>query len=171
MKKFLAIAIVLMMVPFSAFSMEMISDADMDDVTGQAGVTIALDNITIYQRIDGLSYTDTDGAAYVGAANAGTIGIDQIEQTITLKAIGGSVDPSTYGITAADCRPLTIDVAAGTAIGTAIIIGLPTLEITVSEFSFNPYLSDGTTDVSFGTVTVGQQTIAILGGVVEIAAH
>jgi hypothetical protein len=191
MKKLLAIAIVLMMVPFTAFSMETISDSDMDNVTGQAGVSISLDNVKIYQLIEGISYTDTDGLGDATGATGGTISIDNIEQVITLNAIGGEAMMATDGAqermakyaTAGFAAPkaLTIDIAAITddvkiaAMGgstTAIVIGLPTLEITVSEFSFDLSLQSGTNAAqSFGTFVIGNQTVAILSGTIIIAAH
>jgi len=181
MKKLLAIAIVLMMVPFTAFAMETISDSDMDNVTGQAGVSISLDNVKIYQSIDGISYTDTDGIA--GAASAGTIAITNITQVITLDAIAdGTEYTNAAGDVVATCatsRPLTIDVtaldsASATKMGgpAAIVIGLPTLEINVSEFSFDIELSNAAgTTASFGTIKVGAQKVAILSGTIVIAAH
>jgi hypothetical protein len=187
MKKLLAIAIVLMMVPFSAMAMETISDADLDTVTGQAGVSIAVDNVVIYTSMAKLEYTDTD-------AGGGTIGIANLQQTIRLNAIGGSIDEAgtaaRYGL-AADVTPhaLTIDIASvgalasvgkltaggvaamGGANATTIVIGLPTLEITIDEFTMTPYLTNGTDTTEFGLITIGAQTVAILGGELLIAAH
>lgn len=46
MKK-LALILALMMVPFSAFALDTITDTDLNDVTGQAGVSIFLNTIRI----------------------------------------------------------------------------------------------------------------------------
>ena len=138
MKKLLAIAIVLMMVPFSAFAMEMISDSDMDTVTGQAGVSIAVDDIKIYQHIEKIEYKDTDGYAGEGA---GIVGIGSITQKIEILAIGSAsnstkVKVADYGLTDADASPLTIDVTGNLAAlgyqmkgssNAGVIIGLPTV--------------------------------------------
>jgi len=187
MKKLLAIAIVLMMVPFTAMAMETISDSDMDAVTGQAGVSIAVDNVVIYTSVAKLEFTDTD-------AGGGTIGVADLQQTIRLNAIGGSINEvgtaARYGV-ATDVTPhaLTIDIVSVGALGmagklttggvaalggdtaTAIVIGLPTVEITIDEFVMSPYLTNGTDTTTFGQITIGSQVIAILGGELVIAAH
>ena len=43
MKKVLAIALAMMLVPFTAFGLEMLEDSTLDNVTGQAGVSINVD--------------------------------------------------------------------------------------------------------------------------------
>ena len=47
--------------PMSASALEMMSDQNMKDVTGQAGVSIAIDDVVLFQHIGYTRYTDTDG--------------------------------------------------------------------------------------------------------------
>ena len=49
MKKVLALAVAMLLIPFTAFGLEMMSDSDMESITGQSGVAISLDNIQLYQ--------------------------------------------------------------------------------------------------------------------------
>ena len=48
MKKILALAVGMLLIPFTAFGMQMMSDSDMDSITGQSGVAISLSNVQIY---------------------------------------------------------------------------------------------------------------------------
>ena len=64
MKK-LAIILALMLIPMSAFGMDTISDTDLDSVTGQAGVTIALTSIQIQTSGGTTSYGDADSSKWV----------------------------------------------------------------------------------------------------------
>jgi hypothetical protein len=60
MKK-LALFLALMLIPCSAFGLEMLTDNAMDEVTGQAGVSIGFDDIEIFMNVDRFSYIDCDG--------------------------------------------------------------------------------------------------------------
>ena len=64
MKK-LAIFLALMLVPMSAFGMDTISDSDLDAVTGQAGVSIALNSIQIQNSGGTTSYGDPDSGNWL----------------------------------------------------------------------------------------------------------
>lgn len=56
------IAAALVLAPMSASALEMMTDSNMKDVTGQAGVSIAIDDVVIYQQsIADTTYWDTDG--------------------------------------------------------------------------------------------------------------
>jgi hypothetical protein len=59
MKK-LAIILALLLVPMAAFGMDTISDSDLDAVTGQAGVSIALNSICIQNSAGTTAYGDVD---------------------------------------------------------------------------------------------------------------
>jgi hypothetical protein len=61
MKK-LAIFLAIMLIPFSAFALDTISDSDLDSVTGQAGVSIFTNSIQIVKTGITTTYTDIDGA-------------------------------------------------------------------------------------------------------------
>jgi hypothetical protein len=213
MKKILAIAIVLLMVPLSAYALEMLTEDVMDNVTGQAGVSIAVDDVKIWQAIDGLTYTDTDGLD----GTAGSISLSNLQLMVNINAIthldgtglpvspgralmgtydvavydyGNQVDASGVDTGAFQARPVTIDVGSmailseglsynmlGTANGLTVAgvrIGLPTLEIYQSALSFDVTVSEAgaaNSGASYGNISIGQQTVAILDGFIEIAPH
>lgn len=60
MKK-LALILALMIIPCSAFGLEMLNDNAMDQVTGQAGVSIALDDVQLFINIEKMAWIDCDG--------------------------------------------------------------------------------------------------------------
>jgi hypothetical protein len=64
MKK-LAIFLALLLVPMTAFGMDTISDSDLDAVTGQAGVSIALNSIQIQNSGGTTSYGDPDSGNWL----------------------------------------------------------------------------------------------------------
>jgi hypothetical protein len=59
MKK-LAIILAIMLIPFTAFALDTISDNDLNDVTGQAGVSIYTNSIQIVKTGVTTTYTDVD---------------------------------------------------------------------------------------------------------------
>jgi len=94
MKKFalcLAIAAAIMMVPFSAFGLQMMNNHSMDQITGQAGVSIAFDDVQIFMNIDRFTYIDPDGLtntvgwSAVVADNGAAFNVNEF-QIDTLKA-------------------------------------------------------------------------------------
>ena len=60
MKK-LALILALLIIPVSAFGLEMLNDSALEDVTGQSGVSIAFDDIEVFLDVDRFSYIDCDG--------------------------------------------------------------------------------------------------------------
>lgn len=60
MKK-LALILALIIIPCSAFGLEMLNDSTMDGITGQSGVSIAFDDLQIFINIDTMAYIDCDG--------------------------------------------------------------------------------------------------------------
>jgi hypothetical protein len=74
MKK-LALILALIMIPCSAFGLEMLSDSTMDGITGQAGVNIAVDDIQIFMNIEKMAWIDCDGlASWEGKGTCGSAG-------------------------------------------------------------------------------------------------
>jgi hypothetical protein len=69
MKK-LAIFLAIMLIPFSAFALDTISDNDLNDVTGQAGVSIYTNSIQIVKTAVTTTYTD-DASNFVGIVDQG----------------------------------------------------------------------------------------------------
>jgi hypothetical protein len=60
MKK-LALFLVLLMVPCTAFGLEMLTDDSLQEVTGQSGVSIAFDDMQLFLNVDRFAYIDCDG--------------------------------------------------------------------------------------------------------------
>jgi hypothetical protein len=71
MKK-LAIILALLLIPMTAFGMDTISDSDLDAVTGQAGVTIAINSICIQNTSGTTSYGDVDQGKWISIVQVGT---------------------------------------------------------------------------------------------------
>ena len=85
MRKVLAIAVAVMLLPFTAFGLEMLADDVLSDVTGQAGVSIAVDDIKLFQHIESLRYTDDDGVG--GSSGAGSIGIANLSMMVDINGV------------------------------------------------------------------------------------
>ena len=119
MKKILAIAGVLLLMPFMAFGMEMLTDEVMDEVIGQAGVTIEFAGETIITGTStGISWGDPDGEATYS----------EVDGVPAYLRIDGEMVGT---ITIADGSFMTIDVeGSNTAAGTsAVIIGLENMDV------------------------------------------
>jgi hypothetical protein len=95
--KKLIIGAALCCLPFSAMALEALDDSALGGVTGQAGVSIALDDVVIYMKsIADVTYIDTDGFGSVAKAGIAITYDKESEKLITLGAI---LDGSKYGIT------------------------------------------------------------------------
>jgi hypothetical protein len=129
MKK-LAIFLAIMLIPFSAFALDTISDQDLNDVTGQAGVSILLNSVQIIKTAATVGYGDDDGAnvnwinfiADAGSERTTTIGfhgntpimIDLIDTTTITQAISGdTTEIGTVGVQLRLCDVIVLE-AAGT---------------------------------------------------------
>ena len=91
------IAAALILAPMSVSALEMMTDSNMKDVTGQAGVSIALDDVVLFQDVGRTVYTDIDGldTQYAGTAGAETSGSASVfitgqQQMTFINAIGGA---------------------------------------------------------------------------------
>jgi hypothetical protein len=205
----------------------------MDEVTGQAGVSIAVDDVKIYQSIEYLRYYDEDGLTDpltlgLPTGAGASVGISNLQMMVNINAITGLSsglpfspgrsalgdydssmnynnvwgDPGTGVYTDAAYAPsaLTIDATEAlpvlsTALATkntnlglgltntnvaGVQIGLPTVEIHQSAIQFDITVADATAinagtgaiaDDSYGQIRIGNQTISILDGTLEIAPH
>ena len=109
MNKFFGIiaAAAIALAPMSASALEALNDSAMNDVTGQAGVSIALDDIVIYQTgVADTTYIDTDGlmshaltgaASQVGNITQAGIMIDYVDNYQKLTIIDGIIDDTFHG--------------------------------------------------------------------------
>src|SRR6056297_3520301 len=82
MKKLALVLAFLLVLPGAAFGLEMMNDTSMDDVTGQSGVAITMDDIQIFMNIDRVAWLDCDG--YFCGANSytndgGAVGISNFQ--------------------------------------------------------------------------------------------
>jgi len=67
-------------------AMQRISDSDMDNITGQAGVSIMVDDYKEYKNIQGLWYTDPDG---ISSTDSGaSFGITELSKMVTKNTKG-----------------------------------------------------------------------------------
>ncbi|MDA8402622.1 MAG: hypothetical protein M0Z56_00275 [Desulfobacteraceae bacterium] len=94
MKK-LVLILALMIIPCSAFGLEMLNDNTMDGITGQSGVTIAFDDIQLFINIDTMAYIDCDGLTTVTGnrctAAGGAVGIQNFQiDVLNINAIVSS---------------------------------------------------------------------------------
>ncbi len=164
MKKVIAIVAVLMLVPFTAFGLEMMHDSALEDVTGQAGVSISIDNVQLDFAMDYMSWGDGDG---IDGSAAGYVNITQVRMTdvvIDKLAIGSS------GIT-----PLSGTHVVGGVEGVAMDFDptngasdLAYLTIDVGDFTLG-YVDDGTgTFVAYNdtAVQIGVPTLSIYVGAI-----
>ena len=88
MKK-LAIFLAIMLIPFSAFALDTISDNDLNDVTGQAGVSIYTNSIQIVKTGVTTTYTDIDSDASAGGSNE----VNIVDIGSTTKIFFEGIDP------------------------------------------------------------------------------
>jgi hypothetical protein len=108
MKK-LAIFLAIMLIPFSAFALDTISDNDLNDVTGQAGVSIYTNSIQIVKTGVTTTYRDDD---------------DEFNTTNDFNIVTGA---DTTKIFLKGTDPLMIDVIDMTTLQTYLnVVGLAT---------------------------------------------
>ena len=167
MKKILT-AIVLfafVVLPMSVMAMTSITEDELSNVTGQAGVSINVD-VTANVTVGTVAWGDSDG--FTGYTNAGFVGIEGL--TLTVHASGrhdgafATTGSTAVGYMAND--PITIDVGTSDT-GTSLVrIGLPTFHITVSTLQTDIFVSGVTAGAP--TSTVAQQLGAIYMSGIEI---
>lgn len=102
MKK-IALLLALLMIPCSAFGLEMLNDNALDEVTGQSGVGIAFDDIQLFLHVDKFAYIDCDGystnSGYGGtcAGSGAAIVIENFQMdTININMIGTAGSLATF---------------------------------------------------------------------------
>jgi len=103
MKK-LAIILALIIIPCSAFGLEMLSDSTMDGVTGQAGVNIAMDDIQMFINIEKMAWIDCDG-------------FDSLEGKGTCSGEGGALVLNNFQIDVLNINAITRTAVQGSGLG------------------------------------------------------
>jgi Family of unknown function (DUF6160) len=162
MKRVLTFLAILLL-PLSLWAMTPINDTQLSDVTGQAGVSINFD-FTLSLQFGQLGWGDSDGyAGFAPVGSGGWVGIDSLQMSTlhiwprtdftmdnTTFAGGPAYQPDEGGWN--QLQYLTIDVATvpsfwlggpfGTNVTgvTAVIIGIPTLSLTMASMDGNVVL-------------------------------
>ena len=84
MKKIAIVLALALLLPLNAFALQTLDEADMGGITGQAGVSIAIDDVIIYQNIESLSYTDVGGT---NGLTDGSVNISNLYMMVNVNAI------------------------------------------------------------------------------------
>jgi hypothetical protein len=183
----------------SVFALSSMTDANMKSATGQAGVSIAIDDVVIETYVGSTSYIDEDGTE-AGGGNAGAIEITDRHTLKTYQALTSAADFAadfTAGTTLTGvlgtwkaAHSLSIDIGTCAVLSkglsqnylgadtgvvvTGVTIGLPTLCITTSgdEYSIKASMTGANNSgESYITIRTTGSKLAILGGTLEIAPH
>lgn len=177
MKKFIAILAILMLVPFTAFGLESLSDDVMDNTTGQAGVSIAAD-INIDMTMDTLAWGDADGVdSDASSANDGQgwIGLKNFNMDNLRMRLNPTLSTSAAGI--AQIKLFTVDVATGTRPSgdayTFVRLGLGSQRITMDSLTAQVQLgADNALGSELGDFAILGMTMDINGtSTVDISSH
>ena len=159
MKK-LAIFLAIMLIPFSAFALDTISDNDLDSVTGQAGVSIYTNSIQIVKTGITTTYIDDDDTTIGGTTfTYGEQEFNIVSADTTTKIFFKGVDPLMIDIvnmgtlqTMLGACGLVMD---STDFGdTGVMITLPNAIEIQNYGSLKTYYS-GTVDDSNKMITIG----------------
>ena len=142
--KFLAVTTVICMIPFTAFAMQTISDTEMDNVTGQSGITIVFAGnsaegaLSIDVSLRGLAWGDTDGTG--GDTLAGYFTMDgqdadtqaPMDTTLSIKIKHLSKMTLDVGTTNST-NPIKVDGTDVVPVDTSFIkLGVPDLVLSVN---------------------------------------
>jgi len=158
MKK-LALILALLVIPCAAFGLEMMNDNAMDQVTGQSGVSIAVDDIQLFINIEKMAYIDCDGfyslnldaGTCTGSAGAVALNNFQID-VLNVNAIISSTATDDQGVQSfgnAGSMPLYSTVCGmiplfydyGTASGTGCYLGSNAAGAMANNDGLNNYIS------------------------------
>ena len=169
MKRVLTILAILLL-PLSVWAMTPVSDSDLSNVTGQAGVNINADltmNITIGTMAWGdASGIDTGFAKWgwgTADTTAGYVGVTGFN--ITNLGIKARESDTYNGYTTTMLKPITIDVGSGSSHGGATFVrfGLGSLQITMDSMTLTVALGAAGNDLTqvLGTANLGPMGIYI----------
>jgi hypothetical protein len=153
MPKLIVLFLIFFIIPSQALGMERMSDAELESVSGQAGMTIAVDDVKMYADFQGLWLTDTDG---LGSGDGASVGIRELSTMVHINAITSydSTDTSTTGGLRSTGRALQGHYDAGIDVtnndGNTAFYAKP---ITIDVTDALPVLSAGMTHNNGGTQT------------------
>jgi hypothetical protein len=141
------------MIPFSAFAMDIITDSEMAAVTGQTGVDIHVTDVSFNLEIMNISWSDSDCGTLIVSTVPVAYGPGYFNSfDIEMKNIYITMDTDTSGITSdangtfiqiAD-NPLVIDIITGSTNArlnpfcatrgmTGVVLGMPDAYISIEE--------------------------------------
>jgi hypothetical protein len=173
----------------SVFALSSMTADNMKSATGQAGVSIAIDNVVIESFTGSTSYIDDDEGAvivitdrhvlkqYLAMTSDADYQADFMAKTGVTAVLGTWVEAHALTIDIGTCAVLSAGLSdnMGTPLTVAgVVIGLPTLLITTGADSYSVKATmtgaanDGGTYIS---ISKAASSMAILGGTVEIAPH
>jgi len=188
MKRVLTFLAILLL-PLSLWAMTPVSDSDLSEMTGQAGVNINAD-LVMNISIGTMAWGDADGVTNtfnslwdtVGTAG-GYIGVNNFNITgLKIRARTESTDVYNSYSTMY-LKPISIDVATGDTLTasdvTFVRFGLGAIQISLDELAFDvslgehgTYGDDVTLDQNMGVVTLGAMDVYINPwSYVDIYAH
>jgi hypothetical protein len=168
MKAFKLIFLILFL-PLSLQAMTLVSDEDLSNIIGQAGVNINPD-LTMDISFGTIAWGDADGIRgpcnpWTTVASGGYIGVNNFN--ISNLVIRARTDPDDHwnGYNSLMQKPITIDVATGTKLGvpntTFVRIGPGALKISTDQMQFNVALGphDGTSGAPVLNQVLGKTTL------------
>jgi len=103
MKKLVLVLAILLVLPAAAFGIQYdtMNDSSMNEVTGQAGVSIAMDDVQLFMNIERIAWLDCDGYECDSFTNnGGAVGIGNFQlDVLHVNAIANtvSIDTSVAG--------------------------------------------------------------------------
>ena len=156
------LTVALMMVHFSAFAMDIITDSEMDAVTGQTGVDIHVTDVSFNLDIMNIAWSDSDCGTLIVSTVPVAYGPGYFNSfDIEMKNIYITMDTDTSGITSdangtfiqiAD-NPLVIDIITGSTNArlnpfcatrgmSGVAIGMPDVYISIEEIDVGGFYLD-----------------------------
>ena len=161
MKKLVLVALMLL-VPFTSFALDTMNDADLDEMTAQAGVTIALSNVQITQNATSMAWGDTEtNTSWLVLEAQALSNTQSINGTVDFDVV--AIADSVYDTTSV---AIALDLVITNTGGTCQDI-LLTETLTTAE---NP-ISGTTASSTLGTLYQGAAATQTITGTINIMAH
>jgi len=171
--KTLRLFFIIAILPLALQAMTLVSDEDLSNITGQAGVNIN-PNLTMDISLGTIAWGDADGIAgpcnpWEPVPSGGYVGVNNFN--ITNLTVRMRTDPDDHwnGYSTLMQKPITVDVATGTKLGvpdtTFIRIGTGAMKISTDEMQFDvalrPHKTSPVLNQALGTVTLGPMDVFV----------
>ncbi len=180
MKK-LIIATCIALLPLSSIAaLSPVADSDLGNITGQAGVSIAIGGLDLDATIGNIQWTDTDADG--GTVSINGIAINALTLNPTVTSGADALSPLTIDVVNVytAVAELGIDLEGGDSLAGfvnqgIVRVGLPTAtlgidSVTIASITVSAALTGASTH-SFGAVAINDVTATINSGTVYIFAH